>query len=79
MKPEGIKSRDIHLFQTTDGDWRVLDDSRINSDYTETLYWNSSLKDAMRTFGWATARKSRNANNGPLSGVVNWGKPTNRI
>lgn len=27
------------MFQTTDGDWRVMDCSRINSDYDETLYW----------------------------------------
>lgn len=56
MTPKSIRSEsgDVGLFQTTDGDWRVMD---FSGEYPETIYWGPSLKHAMRYFGFWTARK----------------------
>lgn len=59
MTDRGITSGDIHLFRTTDGDWRVMDFAWTaeGEEGEETYYWSPSLREAMKTFGRLTARK----------------------
>lgn len=40
-----------------------MDFSRVWDEYPETHYWNVSLKEAMRTFGFLTARKLKPQSN----------------
>jgi len=67
MKSNGIQSGSIMLFQTAGQKWRVIDAEGDGlgdeCDIPETYYWNDSLRDAMRCFGFLTARKDRFTNN----------------